>query len=184
MATEVKDEEDVVDGIELVLLLLEFNVIEAVEVLLTGVLVVADGDGGGRAATGLVVRLALANGEAGGDELGGVGGGGCCSSLFMRVFSRNFLEDPEGRRRIELLGNTGVCGGFSLTTILLSSSLSAKKEKKRKINSKVDKKLMMIAICTICKLAKLEAHLFTFSARLGCWLAGLPWPQQENAEYS
>ena len=109
MATEVKDEEDVVDGIELVLLLLEFNVIEAVEVLLTGVLVVADGDGGGRAATGLVVRLALANGEAGGDELGGVGGGGCCcSSLFMRVFSRNFLEDPEGRRRIELLGNTGV----------------------------------------------------------------------------
>ena len=52
MATEVKDEEDVVDGIELVLLLLEFNVIEAVEVLLTGVLVVADGDGGGRAATG------------------------------------------------------------------------------------------------------------------------------------
>ena len=108
MATEVKDEEDVVDGIELVLLLLEFNVIEAVEVLLTGVLVVADGDGGGRAATGLVVRLALANGEAGGDELGGVGGGGCCSSLFMRVFSRNFLEDPEGRRRIELLGNAGV----------------------------------------------------------------------------
>ena len=103
MATEVKDEEDVVDGIELVLLLLEFNVIEAVEVLLTGVLVVADGDGGGRAATGLVVRLALANGEAGGDELGGVGGGGCSSG-----FIRERLDDPEGRRRIELLGNTGV----------------------------------------------------------------------------
>ena len=69
MTTEVKDE-DVVDG-ELVL---EFNVIEAVDVLLTGVFVVAVGDGGGRAATGLVL-LALANGEDGGDELGGVGGG-------------------------------------------------------------------------------------------------------------
>ena len=97
MTTEVKDE-DVVDG-ELVL---EFNVIEAVDVLLTGVLVVAVGDGGGRAATGLVL-LALANGEAGGDVFGGVGGGGCSSG-----FIRERLDDPEGRRRIELLGNTGV----------------------------------------------------------------------------
>ena len=97
MTTEVKDE-DVVDGE----LILEFNVIEAVDVLLTGVLVVGVGDGGGRAATGLVL-LALANGEAGGDVLGGVGGGGCSSG-----FIRERLDDPEGRRRIELLGNTGV----------------------------------------------------------------------------
>ena len=51
---------------------LEFKVIDAVEVLLTGVLVV--GEGGGLAATGLVL-LVLANGEAGGEEFGGVGGG-------------------------------------------------------------------------------------------------------------
>ena len=128
MATEVKDEEDVVDGIIEPEPELEFNVIEAVDVLLTGVLVVAvGGDGGGRAATALAVLLVLANGEDGGDELGGVGGGGCSSGFIREVFSRNFLDEPEGRRRMELLGNTGVWGGFSLTTILLSSSLSVKK---------------------------------------------------------
>ena len=133
MATEVKDDEDVVDGIIELVLVLEFNVIEAVDVLLTGVLVVAvGGDGGGRAATALAVLLVLANGEDGGDELGGVGGGGCSSAGFIRVvFSRNFRDEPEGRRRMELLGNTGVWGGFSLTTILLSSSLSVKKNLKR-----------------------------------------------------
>ena len=60
---------------------LEFKVIDAVEVLLTGVLVV--GEGGGLAATGLVL-LVLANGEAGGEEFGGVGGGISTSELFIR----------------------------------------------------------------------------------------------------
>ena len=101
---------------------------EAVDVLLIGVLVV--GEGGGRAATGLVeeVLFVLARGDAGGEEAGGVGGVMFVSMYksdeeVLLIRDRLVLVVEDDFLKMEAFGAGGVLvvwykGGFSLITTL------------------------------------------------------------------
>ena len=152
---------------------------EAVDVLLIGVLVV--GEGGGRAATGLVeVLFVFARGDAGGDEAGGVGGVMLVSMYesaddVLLVRDRLVLVLEDDFLKMEAFGAGGVLvmdvwynGGFSLittlstwswTTILSSSSRSSSSSSSSSSASSLEGSSQLASALFVMAMALLFANL-------------------------